>query len=292
MIQIIKASHMGFCFGVRDAITLAETEAKKGPATILGDLVHNPSVLEALREKGIRFAHSLADVDTDRLIITAHGTSDRNRDSIRRSGFETLDATCPLVRHAHTTLQSLVSEGYHPVIIGKRGHIEVRGLAGDFESYDIVLTEEDVNAMAPRTKFGVIAQTTQPIARVKHLVSVMRRMFPASEVRFEDTVCHPTKLRQEAVKNLAQTCDLVLVVGGRDSNNTAELVRAAELFTPNVHHIEAASEIAASWLQGVRRLGITAGTSTPDHVIVAVENRVREIEVESMTLAALEPATA
>jgi len=292
MIQIIKASHMGFCFGVRDAIALAETEAKKGPATILGDLVHNPSVLESLRDKGIRFAHSLADVETDRLIITAHGTSDRSRDSIRRSGFETLDATCPLVRHAHTTLQSLVRDGYHPVIIGKRGHIEVRGLAGDFESYDIVLSEEEVKAISPRAKFGVIAQTTQPIARVKHLVSVMKKEFPNSEVRFEDTVCHPTKLRQEAVKNLAQTCDLVLVVGGKDSNNTAELVRAAELFTPNVYHIEAASEILASWLNGVRRLGITAGTSTPDQVIVAVENRVREIEVQLLTPSALESVTA
>ena len=280
MIEIRRASHLGFCFGVRDAIALAETEASRGPATILGDLVHNPAVLESLREKGVRIAHSIAEVETDRLIITAHGTSDRNREALRRAGFDALDATCPLVRHAHHALRRLVDEGFHPVVIGKRGHIEVRGLTGDFDGCEVIQNEADITAITPRKRFGVVAQTTQPIARVKHLVGMLRRAFPEAEVRFEDTVCHPTKLRQEAVKNLSQSCDVVLVVGGRDSNNTAELVRAAALFTPRVHHVQDASELQCEWLAHANRVGITAGTSTPDHVIDAVEQRVRELTLE------------
>src|SRR5688572_24965645 len=193
--NIIKADHLGMCFGVRDAIALARAKAQEQPLTILGELVHNESVLADLRRDGIRIETNPAEVHTPRAMITAHGASERAKAHARAHGFELFEGTCPLVAVAHRAVARLVADGYHPVIIGKRGHVEVRGLTEDLETYDIILSEEDVDALQPREKFGVAAQTTQPIERVRHLCNLIRAKFPQSEVKFVDTVCQPTKLR-------------------------------------------------------------------------------------------------
>lgn len=268
---------MGFCFGVRDAIELAQKEAAKGPVTILGDLVHNPAVMASLKGQGIRVASSADDVGTDRVMVTAHGTSDRTKQDLRNKGFNPLDATCPLVQHAHKSLQRLVSMGYHPVVIGKRGHIEVLGLTGDFHECEVVLSTDDVRAMISRDKFGVIAQTTQPVEGVKKLVDAIRSTFPRSEVRFEDTVCQPTKLRQNSVLELANQCDVVIVIGGKQSNNTAELVKTAARHLPRVHQVEKPEELREEWIQGCVKIGVTAGTSTPEGTIQAVVTRLEQL---------------
>lgn len=268
---------MGFCFGVRDAIELAEKEALEGPVTILGDLVHNPSVMASLKSQGVRVARAPEDVVTNRLMVTAHGTSDRTRRALRDMGFDPLDATCPLVHHAHKSLQRMVSMGYHPVVIGKRGHTEVIGLTGDFEECEVVLSTEDVQGMKLREKFGVIAQTTQPVERVKSLVNAIRATFPGSEVRFEDTVCQPTKLRQNSVRELARQCDVVIVIGGKQSNNTAELVRTAMEHLRRVHRVEEPGELREEWIRGCGKVGITAGTSTPEATIQAVIERLEQL---------------
>ncbi len=150
----------------------------------------------------------------------------------------------------------------------------------DLEACDIVLTEEDVAAVAERPRFGVAAQTTQPIARVRALVDVIRRRFPKSEVRFVDTVCQPTKQRQAAAIELAQLCDVVIVVGGAHSNNTRELVQTCGRYCPSVHHIQHAADLRAEWLAGAAVVGLTAGTSTPDCVIDSVEERLRRLDEE------------
>ncbi len=277
VINIIRASHMGFCFGVRDAIALAEKEAANGPLTILGDLVHNPSAMANLKAQGIQIADEPRDVRTKRVMVTAHGTSDRTRRSLQSLGFDPLDATCPLVKHAHSTLQRLAAGGYHPVIIGKRGHVEVLGLSGDFDECDIVLTTEDVKAMRARDKFGVIAQTTQPLDRVRDLVESIQETFPKAEVRFEDTVCQPTKLRQASVRELARQCEVMIVIGGKHSNNTSELVNTATAILRRVHRIEQPGELQPEWIHGCAVIGVTAGTSTPESSIQAVVARLNEL---------------
>jgi 4-hydroxy-3-methylbut-2-en-1-yl diphosphate reductase len=192
------------CFGVRDAVALALKEAATAPLTILGDLVHNPAVANELRSNGIITRQSISDVATERVMITAHGTSDRTREEIKRRGLKMLEATCPLVHLAHQAILHLAGNGFHPVIIGRRDHVEVRGLTGDLAAFDVVLSEADVDAMAERPRFGVTAQTTQPTERVEHLVEVISRRFPMSEVRYVDTVCRPTKQRQDAAVALAR----------------------------------------------------------------------------------------
>src|SRR5436190_5417234 len=196
--KVLRATHLGMCFGVRDAIALAQATAQQQPVTVLGELVHNETVLASLRTRGVRFAHQPQESTTNTVLITAHGTSDRMRARLNNDGFEVVDSTCPLVHVAHRALRELVTAGFHPVIIGKRDHVEVRGLTGDLDEFDVVLSEADIQQLQERPRFGIVSQTTQPIDRVRHLVQLVRSCFPDSEVRFRDTVCQPTKQRQTA----------------------------------------------------------------------------------------------
>ncbi len=259
------------CFGVRDAIALATRAVAEQPVTVLGDLVHNDTVLNELRSRGLRFAAAPMETLTSTVMITAHGTSDRSRAQLREQGFNVLDSTCPLVHFAHRALRELVHDGFHPVVIGRREHVEVRGLTGDFEGCDVVLTEDDISRLQPRSRFGVVSQTTQPIEHVRQLVALLRRQFPDSEVRFRDTVCQPTKQRQSAAVELAKQCDVVIVIGGARSNNTRELVATCSRHCRRVYHVQHAADLRIGWLEGATTFGLTAGTSTPDSVIDAVE---------------------
>jgi 4-hydroxy-3-methylbut-2-enyl diphosphate reductase len=275
--KIIRAEHLGMCFGVRDAIALAVATAKRGPLTILGDLVHNETVRADLQGRGIQFERRTADVSTSTMMVTAHGASERTLDEARGRGLTVLEATCPLVRVAHRSLAKLVGEGYHPVVIGQREHVEVRGLTGDLAEFDVVLTAEDVEKLPERARFGVVAQTTQPVDKVRGLVRLIQARFSRSEVRLIDTVCQPTKQRQQAAVELAKRCDVVIVIGGAHSNNTHELVRTCAQHCGNVRHIQTASDLSTEWFTEAETVGITAGTSTPDEVIIAVENALRAI---------------
>ncbi|HEX5400448.1 MAG TPA: 4-hydroxy-3-methylbut-2-enyl diphosphate reductase [Verrucomicrobiae bacterium] len=273
--KIIRAEHLGMCFGVKDAIALALETARREPLTILGDLVHNETVLAELRARGIGIRQDAAAVATQTVMITAHGASERKLSETRHRGLTVLEATCPLVHVAHRSLAKLVREGFHPVLIGKHDHVEVRGMTEDLDEFDVVLSDEDVVGLRERPRFGVIAQTTQPIDKVRHLVRLIHARFPRSDVRFTDTVCQPTKQRQNAAVELAQKCDVVIVIGGAHSNNTHELVKTCSRFCPRVHHVQMADDLHEDWFHADDTVGITAGTSTPDSVIVAVQEAIR-----------------
>src|ERR1041385_7312832 len=165
-------------FGVRDAIALAVKHAAAEPLTVLGDLVHNETVLADLRARGITIEQQPAKVTTQTVLVTAHGASERALERTRALGLHVLEATCPLVRVAHRAVQRLVHEGYHPVIIGKRNHVEVRGLTEALADFDVVLSETDIFELKEHPRFGIAAQTTQPIERVRALVDALRRRFP------------------------------------------------------------------------------------------------------------------
>lgn len=275
--RVLRAAHLGMCFGVRDAISLALEHADAGPLTILGDLVHNPTVLGALAAKGIGVAHDVADVRTPTLMVTAHGTSERTIARTRALGLTVVEATCPLVAVAHQAVAALARDGYHVVIVGQRDHVEVRGLTGDLDRFDVILDDDDVLALEERPRFGVAAQTTQAIAKVRRLVDLIRRRFPQSEVRFVDTVCKPTKDRQSAAIDIARQADVVVVVGGRSSNNTRELVRTCGRYCARVHHVQTDADVRPEWFRSANVVGLTAGTSTPDDVLDQVEARIHQV---------------
>lgn len=275
--RVILANHYGMCFGVRDALAATREVAQKGPTTILGELVHNQVVTAQLDALGVRRGH-LRDpqsAETSQVVITAHGAAERDRHSWRERGFQVTDTTCPLVRKAHNALAQLVTQGFHPVVIGKREHVEVLGLTGDFPEAEVILNSTDIEELAPRERFGVVSQTTQPTQRVAKLVEQLRSAFPTSEVRFIDTVCQPTKDRQIALRELCEKVDVVIAVGGLNSNNTKQLVLTARALGCRAHRVARADELQPEWFEGVDTVGVTAGTSTLDssvrQVVAALE---------------------
>ena len=270
--KIQLAEHYGLCFGVRDAIAQAEKLASTGPLTILGELVHNPVVRERLDALGVREGQldSPGDAPTPQVMITAHGASDAARSAWRSAGFGVADGTCPLVKHAHHQLRLLVDLGAQPVVIGKRGHVEVNGLVGDFPDAVVIENERDFSKLPTAPRYGVVSQTTQPIERVEEIVAALRAHFPSSEIVFRDTVCQPTKSRQNALRKLLAECDTLVVVGGHNSNNTLQLVAAAKAAGHRAIHITRAEELREDWFDGTENIGVTAGTSTLKETVSAV----------------------
>ena len=275
--RVVRASHLGMCFGVREAITKVLRAAAREPLTVLGDLVHNETVLERLAVRGVQVRREIDEVDTPLVAITPHGLSEQRRAAVRARGLTVLDTTCPIVMAAHRALTALVRDGFHPVIVGTPHHVEVRGLTEDLAAFDVVSSEEDVEALRPQPRFGVAAQTTQPIERVRHLVSLLRRRFPRSEVQVAETVCMPTRLRQEAAEMLAAQCDVTIVIGGAGSNNTRELFATCSRYCRRVFLVQDARDLRPEWIEGARVVGITAGTSTPEDVIASVEAAVWDV---------------
>lgn len=271
--RVRLAEHFGMCFGVRDAIDLAVGLTREGPLTILGDLVHNPDVVAQLDSAGAVRVQRQEDIDTPAVLLTAHGVADRVRLELHERGLAVHDATCPLVTRAHRALARLVAEGRHPVVIGQPQHVEIRGLVGDLEDYTIIQNEADIESLAerierePSLRLGVVSQTTQPLERVQQLIAVLRWRFPNTDLRFVDTVCQPTKDRQQALRDLAAETDVVIVVGGPDSNNSRKLVELARSLGRPSYLVAGAEELRPEWFVDCSLVGLTAGTSTPDAII-------------------------
>ncbi len=277
--KILLAEHYGLCFGVRDALARAEALATEGPLTILGELVHNPLVTERLHASGARLGSLQDQPDSvdGRVLITAHGASDVARSRWTGAGVRVADATCPLVRHAHEQLRVLVASGFTPVVIGQRTHVEVQGLIGDFPGAFVVEDEGDIPTLPAAISLGIISQTTQISGRVRTLVTAIVEAEPAREVRFVDTVCQPTKNRQLALGKILAECELIVVVGGRHSNNTRQLVVTATALGRRAVHVERAAELRPEDFVDVASVGVTAGTSTLKETVAEVVARLEEM---------------
>ncbi|MBL8730610.1 MAG: 4-hydroxy-3-methylbut-2-enyl diphosphate reductase [Planctomycetes bacterium] len=288
--QIVRADEMGMCFGVRDALAVLDRIEAPASVTIHGELVHNGDVLAALDRRGFHQTPERARTvpATPAVLITAHGISDRERRRLRAADKQLIDTTCPLVRRAHEAAQALQAEGRRVVVIGRRDHVEVRGLVEDLRD-PIVVGEAGEVTSWPEARLGVISQTTTQVGRAEAIVAAIRAANPHADVRVVDTICSPTKARVAAVDALLARVDALVVVGGRDSNNTNQLVARGRAAGVATVHVGAAAELDAGWFVGRRVVGLTAGTSTPDATIDAVHARLRAI---AATAAAARPAVA
>ena len=280
--NINLAKHYGMCFGVRDALRSTHDLAADRKLTVLGELVHNPVVQEHLGRLGVENGQleDTGSAATADVVITAHGAADRDRERWKEAGFRVSDTTCPLVKKAHHALAQLVARGFHPVVIGKRDHVEVKGLTGDFPEAAVVENFRDIVRLPRGKKLGIVSQTTQPIDHVERLVRQIEQSHPGAEVEFKDTVCQPTKDRQRALEELCAENEVVIVVGGSNSNNTAQLARTVEKLGTRAHRVAFADEIDARWLRGVENVGVTAGTSTLDESVQQVFARLKQIAAD------------
>lgn len=269
--EIKIADHSGFCSGVRHALDLAEQAVQdgKGPVYTWGPLVHNPRVIEDLKEKGIEPLTDLEGVPPGLLIIRAHGAPPEVFEEARQRGFTIIDGTCPSVRRCQRKAAQLVQEGKDVVVVGKRGHPEVVGICG-WSGYKAVVVENPTEGQQLHfTKpVGVLAQTTQREENFQEVVAVLRDRAPELEVY--PTICGATRLRQEAALELAKEVDAMVVIGAHTSSNTMELVKLCRQTGVPVYHIESAAELCREWLHNKDKIGVIAGASTPDVTIEEV----------------------
>ena len=269
--KVTVAKALGTCFGVQDAIDLAMDEAYRDKLTIVGQLVHNPQVVEDLRIRGVNIVEKLDEnISTPNVMITAHGAPESMHENARRMGYNVIDASCPLVLRVHKAIAGFVREGFHPVVIGQASHVEVKGITGDLDDYTIIANEDEISNLAPHKKIGIVSQTTQQIQHIKNLIAKIRETYPEMEVRFQDTVCQPTKDRQVAARELTSEVDLMIVIGGYNSSNTKKLKMVCDESGVEAFHIERASQLETEMFDGRKHVGITAGTSTPREVIEEV----------------------
>ncbi len=270
--QVLLAEAFGFCFGVRDALTAAERAPQPDAVTIHGELVHNEQVRSRLNSLGF---HSVSEQDRSRIpatplvMITAHGVSDRERSRLEQGGKQLIDTTCPLVKKVHRAAALLAAEGRHVLIIGRPGHVEVQGILEDLASGEAVESVEAVKAY-PCERLGIVCQSTTPPRLAAAVNAAIRAANPGADIRFIDTICQPTRDRQDAVVRLLPLVDAMVVVGGRNSNNTRELAALCRDRGVPAFHVQTAADLDPRWFRGCRVVGLTAGTSTLDETIEEV----------------------
>jgi 4-hydroxy-3-methylbut-2-enyl diphosphate reductase len=277
--RVVRAAHLGFCFGVRDALEVVAQVPFPAEVTIRGELVHNPLVLHQLDERGFQRepeTERAALPATRQVMITAHGISDLERNRLLAAGRQLIDTTCPLVTRVHKAAQQLARAGRHVIVIGRPGHVEVQGIIEDLPHCTVIPGPSPIPDL-PSRFLGVVCQSTTPPRLAAEVVAALRERFPEADLQVVDTICQPTRDRQQAVLDLLPQIDALVVVGGKNSNNTRELARLAQERGVRTLHIEHLDELDPRWFAGVETCGLTAGTSTLDSTVAEVEAALRTL---------------
>ena len=282
MVEILIARSAGFCFGVRRAVRLAEELVEDGNSPCVytsGPIIHNPQEVERLKRKGVLPLEGFEVKEGDTVVIRSHGIPPQEERYLRSKGARIVDATCPYVKAVHRAVVQLVREGYFVVIVGDRDHPEVRGTLGYLRECGgegmVVESVEDTRRVMGKERVGVVSQTTQDEGFFKEVVGEIALL--AKEVKVLNTICKATSLRQEEVQRLAPEVDVMIVVGGKNSGNTRRLYNISKSLNPRTYHVEIPEELRPNWFKNARRVGITAGASTPDWIIESVKVRIEEI---------------
>jgi len=283
--QILLANPRGFCAGVDRAIDIVERalELFGAPIHVRHEVVHNRHVVEDLGARGAVFVEELDEVpDGATVIFSAHGVSKAVEDEARRRGLRVFDATCPLVTKVHMEVNRYAQEGRDVLLIGHAGHPEVEGTMGRFDTAhggQIRLIEDRAEAETVEVndpqRLAVVSQTTLSVDDTAGILHILRHRFPAMATPRKEDICYATQNRQDAVKQLAAECDLVLVVGARNSSNSNRLRELGERLGRAAYLINNAGEIRPEWLAGVDRVGVTAGASAPELLVQEVVDRLR-----------------
>jgi 4-hydroxy-3-methylbut-2-enyl diphosphate reductase len=273
--EVLIAKHSGFCEGVQRAFQIALQQTQAGQTVyMLGNLVHNKQVVDRLKAGGIKSVSDLSGIpyqSAGTLLISAHGVSPEVYDEAKARGLRVIDTTCPWVKRAQNLANKLASEGCVVVIVGDKGHAEVKGLVGWSRGLaKVVQTAADIDDLdlAPDQCVGLIAQTTQSEDHFQQMTAALKAK--AASVEVHDTICGATHKRQSTAVEVAKQVDLMLVIGDKLSANTKRLTELCQATGTEAHQIETAFDLEKSWLAGKKRVGVTAGASTPEWVIAEI----------------------
>lgn len=280
-LEVILAESAGFCYGVNRALNTVLDAAKshQKPMFTLGPLIHNPQVIERLESQGVKSVSDISEVSAGSvLVMPSHGVSESIVEQARSAGIEIVDATCPYVSKVHRVAETLTKGGYQVVILGDKGHTEVKGILSTAGDDAVVVSDaSELACVKLKNKVGIVAQTTQTRDRYQALVAeVSGRVY---EVRAYNTICNATSDRQRAALDVAEHVDVMLVVGGRNSANTRRLTEICAQSGVPTHHVEVAGEIDGAWFEGAEKVGITAGASTPDWIVQEVIRKVEGLQI-------------
>ena len=281
--QILLANPRGFCAGVERAIAIVERALEKfgAPIYVRHEVVHNKFVCDDLRAKGAVFIEELAEVPVGSTVIfSAHGVSRAVRDEADQRGLKVFDATCPLVTKVHVEVGKMRNQAREVVMIGHKGHPEVEGTMGQSpDGMYLVETAEDVEKLkvASPDQLSFVTQTTLSVDDATAVIDALRRNFPKVQGPKKDDICYATQNRQDAVKALAEKCDMVVVVGSPNSSNSRRLKEVALARGIDGYLVDGPEEIEPEWLSGKRLIGVTAGASAPEILVQRVVDRIRSI---------------
>lgn len=286
--KLILANPRGFCAGVDRAIDIVERalELFGAPIYVRHEVVHNKYVVDGLRDKGAIFIEELSDVpDNATLIFSAHGVSKKVQAEGQLRGLKVFDATCPLVTKVHMEVAQFERLGQECILIGHAGHPEVEGTMGQYTSdiggMYLVETAQDVARLQVKNpdKLAFVTQTTLSVDDASVVIDALRKYFPNISGPRKDDICYATQNRQDAVKNLAEQCDLVLVVGSKNSSNSNRLSELAQKLDTPAYLIDNAQDIKSEWLANKQIIGLTAGASAPEVLVQDVVDRLKELGV-------------
>jgi 4-hydroxy-3-methylbut-2-enyl diphosphate reductase len=286
--KILLASPRGYCAGVDRAVQTVERalELYGAPVYVRKEIVHNKHVVEQLRDRGAVFVESETEVpEGSTVVFSAHGVAPSVHANALERGLATIDATCPLVTKVHVEARKFAAEGYTIVLIGHAGHEEVEGTMGEVpDNIVLIESEDDVDTLEVEdpSKIAYISQTTLSVDETRTVINRLRERFPAIIGPRTDDICYATTNRQAAVKQLARECDLVLVIGSRNSSNSNRLVEVAREYGAHSHLIDNELQVREEWLDGARTLGITSGASAPDELVQRLVEFFRERGTEDV----------
>ncbi|MDP3804263.1 MAG: 4-hydroxy-3-methylbut-2-enyl diphosphate reductase [Candidatus Omnitrophota bacterium] len=279
--SIKLAKKIGFCFGVKRAVAMAEEALKrKGRIYSLGSIIHNKEVVRALSKKGLEVVSDIGKIKRGTIVISSHGLSPKIAKRISERGLGIIDTTCPFVRKAQMIAKRLNEDGYAIVVVGDVNHPEIRALV-DFVPKNIFVIKNrgDIRKLVLKKadRVSVISQTTQSTENFLDVVKALTAK-KFKELKVFNTICKDAEKRQSCAKSLASKADLMLIIGGRDSANTRRLFEVCRSISGRSHLIQTADELSDGWLESAGVVGITSGASTPDWVIEKVVDKIRSLE--------------
>jgi 4-hydroxy-3-methylbut-2-en-1-yl diphosphate reductase len=271
--KVLLAAPRGYCAGVDRAVQTVERalEIHGPPVYVRKEIVHNKHVVEGLRDRGAIFVESESEIPNGAVaVFSAHGVAPSVHANARARELQTIDATCPLVTKVHVEATRFAQDGYTIVLIGHEGHEEVEGTMGEApERIVLVQSEQDVDELEVEDpeRIAYVTQTTLSVDETGAIITRLKERFPSLIGPRTDDICYATTNRQTAVKQLAGSCDLMLVIGSRNSSNSVRLVEVARDFGTDAHLIDSASEVREEWLEGKRVVGISSGASAPENLV-------------------------